>query len=38
VVAHDTAEYADLVQRLEQTADALLDLETTLESPPGGTG
>ncbi|MBF4769894.1 hypothetical protein ISU10_19150 [Nocardioides agariphilus] len=35
VVAHDTGEYADLVDRLERTASSLQQLETDLEAPPG---
>ena len=34
VVAHDTAEYADLLRRLEKAATSLQDLETDLEHPP----
>ena len=33
-VAHHTGEYADLVSQLEQEAEDLLELESTLEHPP----
>ena len=34
VVAHDTAEYGDLVTELRRTAEELQRLEATLEHPP----